>query len=77
MISWLPTYLIAARRFSLASMAFGASLPFLCALLGTNVFGFLNDRLSLRHDRTRVRRWFLLPYALARSCCCFAPQWRC
>ena len=36
MISWLPTYLTAARGFSLSSMAVGASLPYVSALLATN-----------------------------------------
>jgi sugar phosphate permease len=65
MISWLPTYLMDERHFSLSSMALGSSLPFLSALLGTNVFGAMIDRLSLRYDRTRVRKLFLIPYALA------------
>lgn len=65
MISWLPTYLMDERHFSLSSMALGSSLPFLSALLGTNLFGALIDRLSLKHERTRVRKLFLLPYALA------------
>jgi MFS family permease len=67
MISWLPTYLILARHFSLANMGFGASLPFLSALVGTNVFGLAIDRLSRGRNRTRVRKWFLLPFALAAA----------
>ena len=67
MISWLPTYLMEERHFSLSSMALGSSLPFLSALIGTNVFGNLIDRMSLRRDRTRVRKLFLLPYALAAA----------
>lgn len=65
MISWLPTYLMDERHFSLSSMALGSSLPFLSALLGTNLFGVLIDRMSLKHERTRVRKLFLFPYALA------------
>lgn len=65
MISWLPTYLVNARRFSLASMALGASLPFVCSLISTNIVGSLIDRLTPGRNRTRVRKWFLLPYTLS------------
>jgi MFS family permease len=65
MITWLPTYLIMARKFSLADMAVGSALPFVCALAGTNIFGAAIDRLSRNRDRTRVRKWFLLPYAIS------------
>ena len=60
LISWLPTYLQQARHFSIQNMAVASSLPFLCALLGTNVSGFFIDRLSLTHDRTHVSKCFLL-----------------
>ena len=65
MISWLPTYLSSERGFSLSSMAFGAAAPFLCAMAGANFFGVAMDRLSQRHDRTLVRKWFLAPYLMA------------
>lgn len=63
MISWLPTYLMSARRFSLASMALGATLPFVCSFISTNMAASLMDRLTPGRNRTRVRKWFLLPYA--------------
>jgi ACS family D-galactonate transporter-like MFS transporter len=65
MISWLPTYLMEARGFSLSKMALGASLPYICALVATNVFGSLIDRFTTGRDRTRVRKLFLIPYALS------------
>ena len=52
MISWLPTYLLTAKGFSLSSMALGAALPYTCALLASNGFGAWIDRLSIGHDRT-------------------------
>jgi len=67
MLTWLPTYLSTARGFSLADMAFGAALPFACALAGTNVFGPLIDRLSRGRNRTGVRKWFLAPYAVSAA----------
>lgn len=65
LISWLPTYLVIERHFSLRKMALGSALPFVCALGGTNVFGHLIDRMSRRRNRTRVRKLFLLPFAVA------------
>lgn len=65
MITWLPTYLATERGFSLSNMAVGSALPFVCAMVGSNLFGALIDRLSISRDRTRVRKWFLAPYAVA------------
>jgi sugar phosphate permease len=65
LISWLPTYLMSERHFSLANMAIGSSLPFISVLFGTNLFGVLIDRFSIARDRTRVQKFFLLPYAAA------------
>ncbi len=62
LISWLPAYLLLARHFSLQNMALGSGLPFLCALLGANISGFLLDRLSFRHNRTRISKLFLLSF---------------
>jgi ACS family glucarate transporter-like MFS transporter len=62
-----------ARGFTLASMAFGSALPFLCALAGSNLFGAWIDRLSRARDRTRVRRWFLAPYALSAATLLLVP----
>ncbi|MBI3665006.1 MAG: MFS transporter [Acidobacteria bacterium] len=65
MLSWLPTYLLVERRFSLGSMAIGTALPYVSALVGTNLFGFFIDRFTEGRDRSRVRKMFLLPYLLA------------
>jgi sugar phosphate permease len=65
LISWLPTYLVLARHFSLTGMALGASLPFGAALAGTNAFAYLIDRLSRTTDRTRAHKSFLGIYAFA------------
>jgi len=63
--NWLPTYLMVERRFSLSSMAIGTSLPFLAILFGGNLFGMLIDKFSQQHDRTRVRKLFLLAFLMA------------
>lgn len=65
MITWLPTYLSTERGLSLANTAFGSAFPFVCAMIGTNIFGAAIDRLSRHSDPTRVRKWFLLPYAVS------------
>ncbi|MBL8291413.1 MAG: MFS transporter [Bryobacterales bacterium] len=67
MITWLPTYLSVERQFSLPAMAAGASLPFAFAWLGTNTFAWAIDRSTPRLGRTRARKLFLLPYALAAA----------
>ena len=74
MISWLPTYLLTAKGFSLSSMALGAALPYICALLASNGFGALIDRLSVGRNRTRVRKLFLIPYALSAVALLLVPQ---
>jgi sugar phosphate permease len=65
MISWLPTYLLTAKGFSLSKMAVGATLPYICALIATNCFGMMIDRLSVGRSRTRIRKLFLIPYAFS------------
>jgi sugar phosphate permease len=64
LVSWLPTYLILAHHFSINGMAFGASLPFMAALAGTNLFAHMIDRISLKAGRTRVHQSFVALYAL-------------
>ncbi|RVT93514.1 MFS transporter [Sphingomonas crocodyli] len=43
--TWLPTYLVKARGFSLVEMGAAASLPFFAGTLGFIVGGFVSDRL--------------------------------
>ena len=59
--SWLPTYLLTHRGFSLSQMAFGSSLPFLAAFIGTNLAGNRIDRFTRADNRVRVRKLFLIP----------------
>jgi MFS family permease len=63
--SWLPTYLLMERHFSLSSMAIGSGLPFLAILIGGNIFGVMIDKYSQRHDRTRVRKLFVIAFLFA------------
>lgn len=61
--TWLPTYLLSVRGFSLTSMAVGSALPFLAAWLGLQLSGYLIDLAVKRYDRTLVRKLFLVPFA--------------
>ena len=65
MVTWLPTYLTVERNFSLRNMAVGASLPFVSALLGSNLFGSLIDRMTRGRNRTYVRKLFMVPYVFS------------
>ena len=74
LLSWLPTYLLAERHFSLSNMAVGSSLPFLSIVLSGNLFGAMIDRYSQRYDRTRVRKLFLIPFIMAAGALMLIPM---
>lgn len=42
--SWLPTYLVKVRGFSMAQMGIAASMPFFAGALGTALGGWVSDR---------------------------------
>jgi MFS family permease len=71
--SWLPTYLLSHRGFSLSAMAFGTSLPFLGAFIGTNLAGNLIDRLTNHSNRARIRKIFLVPSFLGTATLLLVP----
>ena len=71
--SWLPTYLRTYRGFSMAEMAFGSSLPFLAAFLGTNLSGNLIDRFTRSDNRAAVRKAFLVPSFLGSAALLLVP----
>jgi len=73
LLSWLPTYLLAERHFSLSNMAVGSSLPFLSIVVSGNVFGAMIDKYSQSHDRTRVRKLFLIPFVSAAGALLLIP----
>ena len=73
LLSWLPTYLLAERHFSLSNMAIGSSLPFLSIVVCGNFFAAMNDRYSQRYDRTRVRKLFLIPLIMAAGALLLIP----
>ncbi len=79
MITWLPSYLRAARGFTQAEMAVFGSVPFWCIAASSLTFGWLSDRLITRGlSVSTVRRGFaaggllsagalMLPVALVAS----------
>ena len=73
-VSWLPSYLMLERHFSLANMAVGSALPFVSALLSCNIWAALIDHWTKKGDRTRVRKVFLLPFACAAGLMLFLPR---
>jgi MFS family permease len=61
LLSWLPTYLLRERHFSLDSLSLGGALPFLLMAVTSLGGGILSDRMIRRGAApVRVRRGFLV-----------------
>ncbi len=60
--TWLPTYLMADRKFSLASMGIGASLPWVAMFVMVFVAGQWQDAVLAR---TGSKVWARVPFAVA------------
>jgi sugar phosphate permease len=56
--SWLPSYLMKARGFSIVGVGIAGSLPFFIGCVGTLIGGYLSDRLE------NYRKWLFVPNAL-------------
>lgn len=50
---WLPTYLVEAKGFALDDISYGASLPYVGAIVGMYLGSYVSDRL-------KIRRWLIL-----------------
>lgn len=61
-VTWLPTYLVTARHFSLKSMGFAASLPYVALFVMVFVTGQLADRVYRRTGSIWAAR---VPIAIA------------
>lgn len=59
-LNWLPTYLVQARGYTIISMGFYASLPWLAALISSNGAGWLSDALVKRGFTTGQARRALI-----------------
>ena len=68
LLSWLPSYLVSERHFSLNSMAIWAAAPYLLMVVSSVGGGVLADRLISRGgSAVRVRRGFLTTGLLLTS----------
>ena len=57
-VSWLPSYLMKVRGFSLLQTGVAGSIPFLCGAVGTLAGGWLSDHVKGQ------RKWLYIPSAL-------------
>nr|WP_320147607.1 MFS transporter [uncultured Anaeromusa sp.] len=57
-VSWLPSYLMKVRGFSLIKTGITGSIPFFVGAVGTVVGGYLSDRIKGQ------RKWLFVPNAL-------------
>lgn len=55
-VTWLPTYLVQDRGFSLTEMGFGASLPWVAMLVMVFVTAAVTDRILRRTGSVRIAR---------------------
>jgi MFS family permease len=66
LITWLPTYLVMERHFSMGMMAVMGSVPFWGLAISATVNGWVSDHLIMRgHTATRVRKSFAAAGLLA------------
>jgi sugar phosphate permease len=78
-LSWLPSYLIEHRNFSLIKMGYFASLPLLAGVVGDTLGGWLTDKLLVKTNNLKFARrsvaiigmlgcgGFILPAALTAN----------
>ena len=60
-LSWLPSYLVRERHFSLSSLAYWGALPYVCMAVSSLGGGILADRwISRGRSPVRVRKGFLV-----------------
>jgi MFS family permease len=62
--SWLPTYLVKARHFSMTEMGMAASVPFLAGTLGSVLGGWISDRWFAASRKTPIIAMQLLSAVL-------------
>jgi sugar phosphate permease len=59
-LTWLPSYLVQSRGFSLLKMGFYASIPLFAAMLGDIVGGLLSDYLLKKTNNLKLARCYLM-----------------
>ncbi|HZS43643.1 MAG TPA: MFS transporter [Blastocatellia bacterium] len=55
-LTWLPTYFVEVRQFSLVKTGFYASLPFLTGMVGDTLGGWLCDTIAVRTGSLKLSR---------------------
>lgn len=55
-LTWLPGYLVMARKFSIMKMGIYGMLPYLGAFIACNLAGYISDRLIQKIGVTRARK---------------------
>lgn len=58
-LTWLPGYLVMARKFSIMKMGIYGMLPYLGAFMATNLAGYVSDRLALKVGVTKARKYIM------------------
>ena len=71
--TWLPTYLIEYRHFSLAQMGILASMPLIAGMIGDVVGGVLTDRILIATGRLGFARKVVIIPALVASAVAVVP----
>jgi len=64
-VSWLPSYLMKSRGFSLLQTGIFGSLPFFVGTVGMLLGGYLSDRLK------GSRKWLFIPNTVIASICLY------
>jgi sugar phosphate permease len=72
-LSWLPTYLVEARHFTLLKAGLFASLPLFAGVIGDTVGGLVTDWLLHRTGRARLARRSVAITGLLGCAVCIVP----
>ncbi|WP_195780476.1 MFS transporter [Priestia megaterium] len=72
-ITWLPTYLLEYRHFSIVKMGFLASLPLLAGMVGDLVGGFVSDKVLKKSNSIKLARKIVAIPGLVGAAICLIP----
>ena len=69
--SWLPSYLMKVRGFTIMQTGVAGSLPFLAGAVGTLIGGYISDRIELHYNK-----WVFVPNALIAAVFLYSDLYR-
>src|SRR5579864_3795395 len=72
-LSWLPSYLVEFRHFTLIKVGLFASLPLFAGVIGDTVGGVVTDWLLKRTGNTKIARRSVAIVGLLGCCVCIVP----